>query len=462
MFHDAAAGGRRTIDAGGPTHPDFADHQAQHVLEVQGEALRLAYVALTRARHQTVLHWASSWDSRQSPLARLLFAADLDPDAVELADAARGERGHRADAGDRRATPPARSRSRRRPDPGSVRWTPPAASSTTLEVRPFDRSFDGAWRRASYSGLTSAAKEQAVTSEAEVAGIEDEEIDLAGVSVVAPDDGERERLTAVDAAARRHGRAARASARWSTPCSSTPTSPPPISTASCAVRFDHEAAWSAAGIDVPSTTVVRGLGLAIETPLGPLVGDVRLRDIPTADRLDELTFELPLAGGDTPVGRAPRRTRSPTSSNGTSRAGDVLAGYARHLRDPLLDQRVRGYLTGSIDAVLRVPGADGAPRFAVVDYKSNWLGVDGGEITAWDYRPAALTTAMMHAHYPLQALFYVVALHRYLRWRLPGYDPDVHLAGVALPVPPGHGRTRHAAGRRRSRAGCSRGGRRRP
>ena len=37
---------------------------------------------------------------------------------------------------------------------------------------------------------------------------------------------------------------------------------------------------------------------------------------------------------------------------------------------------------------------------------------------------------MEHAHYPLQALFYVVALHRYLRWRQPGYDPDVHLAGV--------------------------------
>ena len=49
LFHDAAAGGRRTIDAGGPTNPDFAGHKAQHVFEVHGEALRLAYVALTRA-----------------------------------------------------------------------------------------------------------------------------------------------------------------------------------------------------------------------------------------------------------------------------------------------------------------------------------------------------------------------------------------------------------------------------
>jgi len=37
---------------------------------------------------------------------------------------------------------------------------------------------------------------------------------------------------------------------------------------------------------------------------------------------------------------------------------------------------------------------------------------------------------MVDEHYPLQALLYDVALHRYLRWRQPGYDPDVHLGGV--------------------------------
>ena len=36
----------------------------------------------------------------------------------------------------------------------------------------------------------------------------------------------------------------------------------------------------------------------------------------------------------------------------------------------------------------------------------------------------------MRAHYPLQALLYSVALHRLLRWRQPGYDPDRHLGGV--------------------------------
>ncbi len=37
---------------------------------------------------------------------------------------------------------------------------------------------------------------------------------------------------------------------------------------------------------------------------------------------------------------------------------------------------------------------------------------------------------MAAAHYPLQAVLYCVALHRYLRWRLPDYDPDTHFGGV--------------------------------
>ena len=49
---------------------------------------------------------------------------------------------------------------------------------------------------------------------------------------------------------------------------------------------------------------------------------------------------------------------------------------------------------------------------------------------AWHHRPAALTAEMYRRHYGLQALLYVVALHRYLRWRLPDYEPGRHLAGV--------------------------------
>jgi exodeoxyribonuclease V beta subunit len=171
--------------------------------------------------------------------------------------------------------------------------------------------------------------------------------------------------------------------------------------------------------------VVAGLRAAIETPLGPLVDGARLRDVERADRLDELEFELPLAGGDEPTGEftlaavaAVLRQHLP--------AGDPLAGYAERLEDPALRDDLRGYLTGSLDLVVRFPGE----RFAVVDYKTNWLGAVSEELTAWHHRPEALAAEMRRAHYGLQALLYTAALHRYLRWRLPGYDPDRNLAGV--------------------------------
>ncbi len=176
------------------------------------------------------------------------------------------------------------------------------------------------------------------------------------------------------------------------------------------------------------SAVVAGLRAALETPLGPLLDGIRLRDVARADRLDELDFELPLAGGDDPTGRL-----EPSAIAAVLRAhlppGDPLEGYARRLEDPALRPSVRGYLTGSIDLVLRLSG-DGPPRFAIADYKSNWLAAPGETLTASHHRPAALEAEMERAHYALQALLYTVALHRYLRWRVPGYDPRVNLAGV--------------------------------
>jgi exodeoxyribonuclease V beta subunit len=174
--------------------------------------------------------------------------------------------------------------------------------------------------------------------------------------------------------------------------------------------------------------VVAGLRGAIETPLGPLVGGARLRDVARADRLDELEFELPLAGGDDPSGRLTLEGIA-----GALRAhvasGDPMERYAARLEDPALRSSVRGFLTGSIDLVMRI-GTPPTQRFAIIDYKTNWLGPAGEPLTLAHYRPDVLAAEMSRAHYGLQALLYTVALHRYLRWRLPGYSADEHLAGV--------------------------------
>ena len=88
-------------------------------------------------------------------------------------------------------------------------------------------------------------------------------------------------------------------------------------------------------------------------------------------------------------------------------------------------QPLKGYLSGSVDAVLRI-----GDRYVVVDYKTNWLGDPAEPLTAADYARPRLIEAMLHSDYPLQALLYSIVLHRFLRWRLPAYAPEKHLGGV--------------------------------
>ena len=174
-----------------------------------------------------------------------------------------------------------------------------------------------------------------------------------------------------------------------------------------------------------------------DSPLGPLAPGATLRGIPLRDRLREMEFELPLAGGDVRgYPAAPVRLGDVAPLlRAHLPAGDPLLAYADALDQPALGgQSLSGYLTGSVDVVLRLPGEDGSTRYLVVDYKTNWLGglpgEDGPTLSAHDYRPDVLAAAMGHSDYPLQALLYAVVLHRYLRWRQPGYDPAVHLGGV--------------------------------
>ena len=114
VFHDPAAGDRRTIDVGmeGAT---FERHKEQALVEQRGEDLRLAYVALTRARHQAVVWWAGTYDSRDSALGRMLFARGEDgaiaatgnehADRQQGRRALRGARRRRAGPDRRRARP---------------------------------------------------------------------------------------------------------------------------------------------------------------------------------------------------------------------------------------------------------------------------------------------------------------------------------------------------------------------
>jgi exodeoxyribonuclease V beta subunit len=174
---------------------------------------------------------------------------------------------------------------------------------------------------------------------------------------------------------------------------------------------------------------VSALRGVLDTPLGPLVGDLPLRRLTPRDRLNELTFELPLAGGDRPDGHV-----QPAAIGGLLREHlgeeDPLFPYAARLEDPSLATSLRGYLTGSIDLALRTRGEDGRDRYAVVDFKTNRLGPRDRPATLRDHGPEQLAEAMRDADYALQGLLYLVALHRYLRWRVADHDPERDIAGL--------------------------------
>ncbi len=392
--HDAD--GRRTLFVGGKADPGYDTACAGEDTESAGEELRLLYVAMTRAISRLVLWWSPSGKTKGSPLHRLLFCSDPSdiPEDVGVPDEATTLSHLTALAGTAVSVEPA----------GTVLLTPlpfEAPDVADLELARFARSVDLTWRRTSYTGLTRDAHDTgpAVSSEPDVEAKDDEPSvvasggDASGVpSPMADQPGGAAFGTVVHAVLEEADLAA-------------------------PVLVDELVRAGA------SAELAEALVPAVSTPLG--LGGLSLKDIPKSEQLRELEFEMPLAGGDEPVSEVRLGDVSGLLRQYLPE-GDPVRAYADVLEAATMSSTLlRGYLGGSIDVVLRVDG-----RFSVVDHKTNRLAPRDVPLTSWHYRKEALDHAMLEAHYPLQALLYCVALHRYLRWRVPDYDADQHLGPV--------------------------------
>ena len=408
LYHDDD--GVRCLHIGGEESLDdaVADRARQ---EAASDDSRLTYVALTRAQAQVVAWWSPARDEPNGGLSRLLRGRRPGEPCVP-----------------NRCVPPKISdddvmaRFREWEAAGGpviessvVAAAPPAPAKSVppeLGRRHFHRSIDTGWRRTSYSGLIRVAEAAGVTSEPEVTELDDEAGDIpltesaSGPDVPSP-------MVELPRGAR-FGSLVHAILETADP-----------SAADFAAELEEQArrhlAWWP--VDVSAADLAAALVPMYDTSLGPLASGLTLRQIGLRDRLRELDFEIPLAGGDV-RGAAPDVSVSDVGEllRAHLPADDPLASYADRLTSAALgDQSLRGYLSGSIDAVLRLPDQ----RFLVVDYKTNNLGDN-----AADYSRARLAEAMLHADYPLQALLYTVVLHRFLRWRVSGYEPGRHLGGV--------------------------------
>jgi exodeoxyribonuclease V beta subunit len=393
------------------------------------EDLRLAYVAMTRACAQVTMWWAPTYNAPHGALTRLLFgrgpgdaavpdraAVAADDDSVDevlrrWADAGAFHLEHTGLAGERVALPPA---------------------DADLAAREFDRELDTEWRRTSYSGLIRAddPATPGTQSEPEQAGTvdEDDPEDLEPADELDPVDVDPTLLSPMNGlpAGATFGSLVHAVLEHADPQA-------PDLRAELLARVEEERRWWS--VAATSEELADALVPMQHTSLGPLVDGRTLADIGLGDRLCELDFEIPLADGDAPCppGAEPPGLPLGRFADALRRYlpdDDPVRPYADRLDSPALGGQVlRGYLSGSIDVVLRV-GAGAEQRFVVVDYKTNTLGDPTRPLTALDYTPPKVAEAMLHSHYPLQALLYSVVLHRYLRWRLPDYDPERHLGGV--------------------------------
>ncbi len=419
-FHDR---GTRVLDLGGSSAPGREARWDANAREEAEDRLRGLYVAATRAQSQLTLWWGRTLaTTAASPLHRLLFRRrdHLEPpEPAYPLDEPPGD-GHPRDL-DWLPAAGIRVEDCRPVPPG--RLPRPVAAAPELRVEPFTRGIDAVWRRTSYSGLTEAVHARPpVGLSAE--GVVDDEPGGDGVAVAATAEGPD--ATPSPMADLPGGTAFGSLVHhvlenldWYAPTSSDE---PALAERLLAETTAASLRWPVAGVtpDALANAMLPGL----LTPLGPLTGGLPLTAIPVADRLSELTFEFAL-------GHAASRTTLGDVAALLARwlpADDPLAGYPTDLAHPLLGGQVlRGFLTGSIDSVLRVPGPDG-PRFVVVDYKTNRLGP--AQLTLGHYDRAAMVAEMTRTHYPLQAILYCVALHRFLAARLAGYDPQRHLGGV--------------------------------
>ena len=462
-YHEGRAEGYREVLDLDPAEPARAAARREEL----SEDLRLLYVALTRAKHRCVVTWGRVNGTEHAPLAWLLHrGAGAPGDAASLprleapGDGAREGAGEAVDReiaaaaarfreiGDAELHEEVRALARPRPHAVSVsalaaneRARPTilaAPPSPPLAARRLGRPLPRTRQVTSFSALSAVAGPPgAYAAPPDVERPDHDQHEAAEPASGEPVGGE------APAAEARDGRTAFTFPRGATAGSclhriferidGADDGPPDLDRI-CREElsdFGFAAEW----VDAARSMVERARAVRLAPPDGGApsgaapsgaapdgagmgagagragAGDgFRLAD--PVPRLVELDFAFPVAGLDPARLAAALREGGYPDPFPPSPVGPPDDGP--------LPPPIDGYLRGFIDLVVEHRG-----RWYVVDYKSNWLGA-----SPEDYAVDAVAAYMRSSAYPLQYLLYLVALHRYLGLRLPGYDYDRHVGGA--------------------------------
>lgn len=398
-YHDPAQGHRAALDFGSPS---LADHAALATEESRAEALRLAYVALTRARQHCVLVWGALADAEASPLAWLLHGED----SVDFGS--RSDAELRATLNDWHATCE-HIVVHDLPEANAAVVEAPAETQAPLAALPWPPRGLPPWRMHSFSAwLLNAVEPTAALDE-----LPDHDTSVAAAVAVSEENdrsapqapaGLRTFPAGANAGTCLHAMFERADFM----------NPESDVIVEALAEFGFEA-------DLQPVAMAL-LGDALATPMGADLPP--LREIPLAQQIREMEFMLPM--------RAPDMAALAAAIGPDAGADGRLAERVRMLQPAHLG----GFLKGFIDLVFMHED-----RYYVLDYKSNQLGP-----MVRDYAQPQLAAAMAAAMYDLQALLYGVALHLALQQRLPDYDYERHCGGALYlflrgmqPAAPGSG-----------------------
>jgi len=465
---------RRRLDVHtNPHHPTRATAIERYREANVREAIRLLYVALTRAQMRCVVYDAYADQLSDSALATVLHAGDaamVGSDRVAAAAARVAEQGSEQLAADLESLA-SRAASHvgfaeLTPTEAVTRFVAGPAAPAALRVRNFDRAgLDTTWRRSSFTAMVAG---HGTEIDARLEGLDHDanadELAVAEASLALPEPPLLDQPPAVPLAAfpggAREGTFLHAIFEHASFTSLAPEVSDQAERGAAKLAFAELVQRQADihGMDLhrpgPHTAnggegqpwsgaLVDGLIDALQTPVGGPLGDWRLCDLPGERRLDELRFDLPIAGGHRhrarmgpATGRA-RHSQSPVYDHAfvealTGPGSSMRPSYRRSL-SALNFGRLAGYLTGSIDLVFATPDPEepGRHRWWIADYKSNRLDLRrDGKVTIDNYCPDWMIVEMERHHYFVQLHLYLLALHRYLRHRLTDYDYERDVGGA--------------------------------
>ncbi|MCI0623580.1 MAG: exodeoxyribonuclease V subunit beta [Acidobacteria bacterium] len=399
MFHDARKPAKLVLDAGSE---DLEANRRLAAKEALAENLRLLYVALTRAEYRCVVVWGAFRDAGASALAYLLHQ----PQQLEPASLVESLKEHfegRSDedlqsdlkrlAGD--GSEGIESLPAPGPSPSPETYAPPAGQALQLACRALRRDIPKGWGVASFSSL--------IAGKARDAELPDRD----ALWERRAQDAEELKQASQTRTFFDFPRGRRAGTALHELFETVDFSLQPAEAARQLVReklaqFGFEPLWQE-----PVWQMLRDV---LSTPLE--LGDpgFSLSGVPQEKRLHELEFSFPLD----------LLTSKRLKAAFAVHRGLELPVTLPEALERLAFSPVQGAMKGFIDLIFEREG-----RFYLADWKSNFL---GDELQT--YAQPALREVMSRELYLLQYHLYVVALDRYLSFRIPGYEYSTHFGGV--------------------------------